>query len=115
MLGNKTRIHGLCGKIRDKRWSMWHAAKSRAKLHNIPFCLSLNDIPSIPSQCPVLGIEINSISPKQCHNSPSLDRINNKLGYIPGNIRIISWRANNLKRDATPYELRKILEYVENH
>ena len=37
--------------------------------------------------------------------SLTLDRINNDEGYIRGNIRIISWRANHLKGEATKAEL----------
>ena len=42
-------------------------------------------------------------------DSPSLDRIVPELGYVKGNIRVISNRANHLKSDATLEEHRKIL------
>jgi hypothetical protein len=45
--------------------------------------------------------------------SPSLDRIVPELGYVKGNVRVISDRANRIKRDATLEELRAIVKYVE--
>lgn len=37
----------------------------------------------------------------------------NNRGYVPGNIRVISNRANLLKSDATVEELRKVIDYME--
>ena len=42
-------------------------------------------------------------------NSPSLDRIRLELGYVKGNVRVISGRANLLKNDATIEELEAVL------
>jgi hypothetical protein len=42
---------------------------------------------------------------------PTLDRIHNYLGYIRGNVEVISWRANHLKSDSTLDELRKMVRY----
>lgn len=85
--------------------------KSRAKRLGIPFGLELSDI-IIPELCPVLSIPIWS-APGQGRNpinSPSLDRVNPELGYIKGNIRVISNRANLLKSNATLEELEMILK-----
>jgi len=38
-------------------------------------------------------------------NSPSLDRIDNSKGYVKGNVIVVSWRYNSLKKDGTPAEL----------
>lgn len=48
------------------------------------------------------------------HNdSPSLDRFNPKKGYVKGNVSLICWRCNNLKRDATSNELRTIADWMD--
>jgi hypothetical protein len=60
----------------------------------------------IPAVCPVLGIPI-VLGEQRSENSPSLDRITPKLGYVPGNVRVISDKANRLKGDRTLGELQQ--------
>lgn len=84
-------------------------ARSRAKLVGIPFNLTIEDI-VIPQFCPILGIELVSRQTKGYGpSSPSLDRIIPKLGYIKGNVRVISARANLLKNDASIEELERVI------
>ena len=45
--------------------------------------------------------------------NPSLDRIRPELGYIVGNIAIISMRANLIKQDASAEELRQVASWTE--
>lgn len=88
---------------------MFHRAKQRARLKNIPFTITLTDI-VIPSFCPILGLELirNKGGKQALPNSPSLDRINPNLGYVPGNVRVISFRANTIKNNATKDEIYKV-------
>lgn len=68
-----------------------------------------------PNYCPVLGIKLvydNKARPRD--NSPSVGRIDNTKGYIPGNVHVISMRANQLKSDATVEELLKVANYFNN-
>ena len=99
----------------NKRYKIWCNLKRRAKLKGFDFNLELEDIPQIPKFCPILGIPIviNEGNHQPTDNSPSVDRIDSKKGYIKGNIRIISNRANRIKADATIEELRKVLEDYE--
>jgi hypothetical protein len=90
-------------------------ARDRAKIQNIPFEITEDDI-VIPEFCPILGIKLEK--GKNGHpepSSPSLDKIKPKLGYVKGNIKIISFRANTIKRDATTDEIRAILKYMEEN
>ncbi len=94
-----------------ERW-MLARVKSRAKTKGIVFNLEADDI-KIPKICPVLGITLNHNIGRGSgfhSDSPSVDRIDPKLGYIKGNVRVISARANLLKSDATITELVSILE-----
>ena len=88
--------------------------KSKCKREEIPFDLDITDI-VIPSHCPILGMAITPNHGRQGYypDSPSLDRINPKGGYLKGNVRIISNRANMLKSNATAEEMRLILKDLE--
>jgi hypothetical protein len=79
-------------------------AKFRATKQGIPFDLVKEDI-KIPKECPVLHIPLVVGVRKSHANSPSLDRIVPSLGYVKGNIHVISHRANQIKSNATPEEL----------
>ena len=92
---------------------MFYRVKSRAKKAGIAFDLEVSDI-VIPAVCPVLGIVLTPHEGKGYHpSSPSLDRIKPRLGYIKGNVRVISNRANLLKNDASAEELRRVLADLE--
>lgn len=76
--------------------------------------LELSDI-VIPEVCPALGIplEVNTKDrTKRPDNIPSIDRVDPTKGYVKGNVRIISFRANRIKQDATEEELRAIAAYM---
>ena len=105
----RKRMH----RIKTKEHILWDNAKNRAKNKKLEFNIEESDI-IIPSICPVLGIPILRDAPKVSPNSPSLDRIDNSKGYIKGNVCIISWRANSIKKDSSIEELTKILDYMKN-
>ncbi len=112
-----TGLQAWCNKcrhekhVKDPRKQMLVNAKSRAKLHKLDFNLSLKDI-IIPKICPVLGIPIE-VTKGQTYNSPSLDRLIPSKGYVKNNVQVISWRANDLKKNATIEELEKVLQYLK--
>lgn len=89
-------------------------ARCRAKQKQIPFDINNDDV-VIPAICPVLGIPLIASKHKYSPNSPSLDRIKPALGYVKGNVRVISYRANMLKNDATIEELQKVIDYMQNN
>jgi len=63
----------------------------------------------------VLGIKLHKAVGVFAHHSPSLDRVVPNLGYVKGNVHVISWRANSLKKNATIEELEKIIQYMKEH
>lgn len=87
--------------------------KSNSK---VPFNLTWADL-EWPIVCPVLGIPIDYFSEagRRDEASCSFDRIDNTLGYVKGNVRVISWRANRIKNDGTAEEHRKIAEYIDKY
>jgi hypothetical protein len=94
---------------------MWKAARSRARRDGLAFNLEIADI-IIPSHCPILGIELQAVHKGESRVcAPSLDRIRPELGYIKGNIAVISMRANRIKNDAGIKELTLVLNWlIEN-
>ncbi len=92
---------------------LYWSVKGRATRAGIPFDLEPEDI-VIPSHCPILGIPLfrNEGGNKPTGNSPSVDKIIPSLGYVKGNIQVISQRANIMKNDASPEELRKFGEWA---
>jgi hypothetical protein len=87
--------------------------KARALENGIPFGLTVSDF-DIPDVCPVLGIPL---TPQEGRgggpNSPSLDRITPALGYVRGNVVVISKRANIIKSDATADEIQKVADWLK--
>lgn len=90
--------------------------KNRAKIKGYDFNLTLEDV-TVPEFCPVLGIPLRyslhegkkaAANP----NSPSVDRIDSSQGYVKGNVRVISNRANLLKGDGTLAEIERIAAYM---
>jgi hypothetical protein len=87
------------------------SARYRAKKNGLPCTISESDI-VIPERCPVFKFPLRVHPGKPQFNSPTLDRIDNRLGYVPDNVVVISERANTLKRDATPEELEQLAAYL---
>jgi hypothetical protein len=89
--------------------------KHRSKERGLPFDITTADL-EVPALCPVLGIPITLGAPPRSPGLPSIDRIIPELGYVRGNICVISWRANNLKHDCTnSQELRLVADYIDRY
>lgn len=97
-------------RIVDPQKYLWKASKQRARMQGVPFTINPVDI-FIPTHCPVLGIPLISSAGKWTDNSPSLDKLVPSRGYVPGNIEVISHRANALKRNATYEEIRRLEQW----
>ena len=106
----KATTHGN-GKTRE--YIMYHRIKCRAIKDNIEFNLDLDDI-IIPEYCPIFSnikLKFNKGTVK--YNSPSIDRLIPEKGYTKGNIKIISYRANTIKQNATFEEIRQVADWLE--
>ena len=102
-------------KENNREQSILNSAKKRALKKGLSFDLELQDI-VIPRLCPLLDIELGfNGSMNNRDSSPSIDRIDSSEGYVKGNIRIISYRANRIKNDATPEEIKLIAERIEGY
>jgi len=88
-------------------------AMRRSKESGLEFSLSLKDI-QIPDRCPILNIPLFVSKGRPSDNSPSIDRIDNTRGYIPGNIIVCSWKANSVKNDTDIILLEEYLDKYLN-
>lgn len=90
-------------------------AKGRAKAKGLEFSITESSF-ELPEFCPVFGTPLslqNLTDGKRNGNSPSLDRVDPCKGYIEGNVQVISWRANDLKRNGSLEEFKAIVEWMK--
>ena len=116
MTKDKIKHQEYCTKYRENHREkiLYGQARYRAKRKGIKFDLEVSDI-VIPRLCPVLKIPLvrNNRQAGPRASSPSLDRINNDLGYIKGNVQVISHKANTMKHCATDSELVLFANWVK--
>jgi hypothetical protein len=120
---NPDRVHyfGHGYRLADFGKHIFLSARKRARVAGIPFDITVDEVRALVEAtpvCPVLGIKLEfptytrgSIGGPR-PNSYSIDRRIPALGYITGNVSIMSWRANSLKGDATLDELRKLVAWM---
>lgn len=99
---NKNRISRL-----TREQKLFEGIRYRAKKNKIPFDLEPEDI-IIPHSCPVFNTPFDT----SLYYRPSIDRINPELGYIKGNIAVISYRANWLKNNSTLEEIKQLHKWM---
>ena len=105
-------VHGLAKRGETTaEYQLWSGTRWSAKKRGLENTITPDDI-DIPETCPVLGIKLRPGGSGFKDDLASVDRIDSSLGYVPGNIRVISWRANRLKSDNTIETLEKILAYM---
>lgn len=88
--------------------------KNKCSKKGIPFEITVDDL-VFNSHCPALGIRIDYFSNTIADNSPSIDKIIPKKGYIKGNVQVISMRANRVKSNASLEDLMKISDYIREN
>lgn len=96
---------------KDLQFRLFDNARQRAKRKQVTFTITQNDI-IVPDMCPVFkvpfvwGEGLNDFS-------PSLDRIKPELGYVAGNIIVISNLANRIKNNATPQQVMEVALFLQ--
>lgn len=79
-------------------------AARRRRGDGIPVTITTADI-WIPDTCPVCGVALAIGSGNSSEKSPSIDRYDPTLGYVPGNILILCRGCNRRKQDHTGEQL----------
>ncbi len=90
---------------------LYRTSKARAKRYKIPFSITPADI-VVPTHCPILNVPLCLEYRPRDPYRPSVDRIDNTRGYEPGNVAVISMRANTIKRDLTIELAERLLTYM---
>lgn len=98
---------------KNPRNAMIVKARSNAKCRGIEFTITEQDL-YWPEYCPVLGIKLDYSTERgeERDDFPSFDRWDTTKGYVPGNVYVISWRANRIKWDCTADELVAVAAYA---
>lgn len=99
-------------RARNPEMSMLYNARERAKKMGVLIDITVDDI-VIPDVCPVFGFPLERGDGRKQDNSPSLDRIDNNLGYVRGNVVVVSWLANRIKSNASLDQLKAIVAFYE--
>ena len=89
-------------------------AKKRSVDKKLPFDLDIDYLVSVFPEdmiCPVFKTKMSFGG--ELKTSPSIDRNIPEKGYVKGNISIISYRANQLKRDSNFNEMKLLFEWMK--
>jgi hypothetical protein len=114
----KLRRQRRRGTIQHSLRKAMEEARRRARKHNIPFSLKIEDLESlVVSHCPITEEPLDwekryVVNGHFTKNSPSLDRIIPELGYVPGNCAFLSHRGNTIKSNGTSEEHSRIVKYM---
>ena len=103
------------GSIRGIAVTSCKASKRRARIKKLPFNLSSDYLERIfPKDCicPILGYKMKVSNFSLGKLSPTLDRINPRLGYIKGNVEFVSNIANCMMTSANGRDIKKFVKWA---
>jgi hypothetical protein len=94
---------------------LYWSKKAHAKKIGAEFTITFEEI-VWPDYCPVLGTKLRyerytGRGSGGKYDSPSFDRIDPNRGYVPGNVLIVSHKANTIKSNATVEQLEKVASF----
>jgi hypothetical protein len=89
---------------------MWSSSRLNAYTHGLEHTITVVDI-VIPDRCPVFDTPMYNGG--KFPHSMSLDKVDPGKGYVPGNVRVVSFKANRLKNNGTLDDFRRIVKYLE--
>lgn len=89
-----------------------YGLRYRASRKGVPCSITASDI-VIPERCPIRGTAFVLGVPGH-PDAPSVDRRDPDLGYVVGNVSVISQKANMMKSDCTdPDVFRRLADWME--
>ena len=94
-------------------------ARQRIKRKNLTFTITYEDL-HYPTHCPITGLELTYLTAGggkgrvRNFHAASLDRIDSNLGYVPGNVRVVSSIANIMKNSLGESDFLNLIEMIYN-
>lgn len=101
----------------DFRYGLLESTRTNARRVGCENTITIDDL-DLPEKCPVLGLDLDYELFKghgPMANRPTVDRLNPALGYVPGNVRVISHKANRFKNNMTLEEAELVLKYMREN
>ncbi len=103
----------------EHTWQGWakrrlSSCRGRAKRKGIPCTITQRDVLELlpkDLKCPVLGIKMQRGNRKDHSKSPSLDEVVPGKGYVPGNVVVVSNKANTWKSSMAPADIKKLWKF----
>ena len=114
--GKRTRCDSCYGEHRQAT-TLLHAASQRAKSRGIGFDLDLEWVRGgLRSGCPMTGEKYVIGQGTNYSNrhplTPSIDKVNPKLGYTKDNCRVVSWFYNMAKQQWSDEEVLELCKKI---
>ena len=85
----------------DPAWALWNSARARARKQGLSFTITLDDVRTVfpvDGCCAGSGERLVFHQGKAHANSPTLDRIDQTLGFEPGNIWVLAFAESASRR-----------------
>lgn len=106
------RLDSLARRRRDPVKYLVAQARYRAKREGLPCDITFENL-IVPDTCPIFNIPLGFSEGRRTDGSYSLDRWDNTKGYVKGNVRVISWKANQYKGNMTIQDVENLLAYMK--
>lgn len=84
--------HGLRSVEQQAQFDYFRRLKQNARTRKIEFTIKFDDV-AWPSICPETGKEIDWFASTITDASPACRRLDKSMGYVPGNVQIMSWEG----------------------
>ena len=101
----------------DRASSAKHRIKRRRK--NFSFTITYEDL-DYPTHCPITGLELTYLTAGggkgrvRNFHAASIDRIDSSLGYVPGNVQVVSSIANIMKNSLSENDFFNLIEMIHD-
>lgn len=91
-------------------------AKDRGTDYDEDYMNTFVENPPVSCKCCQREFSYTTRPSARCSDeSPSFDRIDSGKGYIAGNVFVLCFRCNSIKKDATVGELQRVIKYMEEN